>query len=97
MSDLPVISIHTAIETNQGRGRGSCDQDSLSAPQLKKPERSFQPKRHRSELDDDEEEDEEGERAFSIVSFSLHGRPSVDSAFCGSKNGDAKSGLYDYQ
>ncbi|KAF8687073.1 hypothetical protein AX14_003722 [Amanita brunnescens Koide BX004] len=97
MSDLPVISIHTAIETNQGRGRGSCDQDSLSAPQLKKPERSFQPRRHRSELDDEEEEDEEGERAFSIVSFSLHGRPSVDSAFRGSKNGDAKSGLYDYQ
>lgn len=38
-------------------------------------------KGHGEDDDDDDEEDASVERAFSIVSFSLHRRPSVDSAF----------------
>jgi hypothetical protein len=79
MSDLQSTS---SIQKTLASG-SSYDQDDQSKKSIQS--------RDQSELDDDcrdhgEEEDEEeegasAERAFSIVSFSLHRRPSVDSAF----------------
>jgi hypothetical protein len=89
-------SIRTTSEKNlaHSASSGLCDHDNPSSSHSKKPEKfihrsSIHSQSHLDELydDDDEEHEDDGAsvgHAFSVVSFSLHRQPSVESAFTAS-------------